>query len=90
MKLAALLRLTELPCEIQRDLKSYSCGEGASRRGVWRQSEEKRDFIAHKNRERRGRGLSSQANAFAEAKAEEKVGLLGSVPKNHPGRKMRE
>ena len=49
-------------------------------------SEEKRDFIARKKRERWGGGLSAQADAFptgsesaiAGANAEEKVGLLRS------------
>jgi len=31
-----------------------------------------------------------QGDAFAGAKAEEKVGLLRSVPKNHPGCKLRK
>ena len=36
------------------------------------------------------RFLSAQADTFAGANAEEKVGLLRSVPQQHPGGKMRE
>jgi len=42
------------------------------------QGKKRRDFIAHKKGERWGGGLSAQADAFAGANAEEKIGLLRS------------
>ncbi len=44
-----------------------------------------RDWKKVEAEQREERFLSAQADAFAGAKAEEKVGPLRSVPQNHPG-----
>jgi hypothetical protein len=50
-----------------------------------RKKQEKRDFIVTKNVSDGEECLSALADSFTGVKGKEEIGLLRSVPQNHPG-----